>query len=182
MAAYQQCVIKSFKHNGHIHRTWHCNALIPPQRLFPEHAESSMMVLINEQTPIQEADGKQWISRVPAVSFFIPGEWFNVVALLEDGGIRYYCNIASPPYRQGNVITYIDYDLDVIRTVDGETLVVDEEEYERHKAAYHYPKIVDERVHAGLQALLQRVSERQEPFNEDRILTYYKDWVNHGKT
>ena len=45
----------------------------------------------------------------------IPQEWYNIVALLEDGGIRYYCNVASPPYSSKQIITYIDYDLERIQ-------------------------------------------------------------------
>ncbi len=139
-----------------------------------------MIVLINRQTPIQESDGKIWVSRVPAVSFFIPGQWFNVVALLEEGGIRYYCNIASPPYLQGNVLTYIDYDLDVIRTVDGGRFVVDQDEYEMHKAAYHYPKMVDDKVQEGLEALLGRIDKAQSPFEDQLVTLYYEEWLRRN--
>lgn len=116
-----------------------------------------MYVLINSQTKIVEADGKEWVSRIPGVSFFVPGEWFNIVALMEEQGIRYYCNIASPPYVNGRVITYIDYDLDVIRLPAGDIHVVDQEEYERHKQMYHYSAIVDTKVKQGLHDLLARV-------------------------
>jgi len=176
MGLYRHCVIKSFKHDGHLHRTWQENWLIPNEELAPEHAEQSMYVLINCQTPIQEADGKLWTSRVPAVSFFIPGEWFNVVALIEEKGIRYYCNIASPPYMQDDVLTYIDYDLDVIRTVDGTHSVVDQDEYEQHKIAYHYPPMVEEKVQAGLRELLERMNRGAAPFHDEQVKAYYEAW------
>jgi protein associated with RNAse G/E len=180
MEPYRHCVIKSFKHNGHIHRTWQQNWLIPNKLLADEHKAESMYVLINRQTPIQESDGKVWISRVPAVSFFIPGHWFNVVALLEEAGVRYYCNIASPPYLQGDVLTYIDYDLDVIRTVDGEKFVVDQDEYEMHKAAYHYPLMVEDKVQEGLNALIQRIEKEQSPFQDELVMLYYKEWLRQS--
>ncbi|OMF37841.1 hypothetical protein BK133_04740 [Paenibacillus sp. FSL H8-0548] len=180
MEPYRHCVIKSFKHNGHIHRTWQQNWLIPDELLADEHKAESMHVLINQQTPIQESDGKIWISRVPAVSFFIPGHWFNVVALLEEAGVRYYCNIASPPYLQGDVLTYIDYDLDVIRTVVGERFVVDQDEYEMHKAAYHYPQMVEDKVHEGLDTLLQRIDQDRSPFQDQLVMLYYKEWLRRN--
>ncbi|WP_042167314.1 DUF402 domain-containing protein [Paenibacillus gorillae] len=176
MNKYRHCVIKSFKHDGHLHRTWQRNWLVPNERLAAAHRDEDMIVLINRQTPIQEADGKLWISRVPAVSFFIPGEWYNVVALLEDAGIRYYCNVASPPFMQGDVLTYIDYDLDVIRTIDGSRHIVDQDEYELHKLAYHYPKKVDDLVYQGLRSLLLRIDRGQAPFEESQVLAYYKEW------
>ncbi|MBW7474919.1 DUF402 domain-containing protein [Paenibacillus oenotherae] len=176
METYRHCLIKSFKHNGHLHRTWLENWQVPSGLLQPEHAAESMIVLINRQTPIQEADGKTWISRVPAVSFFIPGEWFNVVALLENAGIRYYCNIASPLFYQQGVLTYIDYDLDVILPHGGSAQVVDREEYEQHKAVYHYSAVVDLKVMNGLQALTQRIEMRQTPFHDDVVMAYYEAW------
>jgi protein associated with RNAse G/E len=178
---YRHCIIKSFKHNGHLHRTWQQNWLVPDELLAAEHRAESMVVLINRQTPIQEAGGKIWISRVPAVSFFIPGQWFNVVALLEEGGVRYYCNVASPPYLQGEVLTYIDYDLDVILTADGNRFVVDQDEYEMHKAAYHYPRVVEDKVKSGLEALQQRMDMGQAPFDNAQVLRYYEEWSRHNE-
>ncbi|MBE1443955.1 DUF402 domain-containing protein [Paenibacillus sp. OAS669] len=176
MATFSSYIIKSFKHDGHLHRTWLENGRVPEALLYEPHKAESMMVLINSQTKIIEADGKEWVSRIPGVSFFIPKQWFNVVALLEDTGVRYYCNIASPPYVAGNVITYIDYDLDVIRMPGGAVHIVDEEEYERHKISYHYSNIVDTKVRQGLQDLLQRIREGRAPFREDWVLEYYRQW------
>ncbi|WP_127534597.1 DUF402 domain-containing protein [Paenibacillus kobensis] len=180
MNNYQPCMIKSFKHNGRLHRFWHRNWLVPAERLVPEHAALSMTVLINRQTPIQEADGKLWTSRVPAVSFFIPGEWYNIVALLEDGGVRYYCNVASPITQNDDVFTYIDYDLDVIRTSDGGIHVVDRDEFERHRMMYHYPDIVVHKVETGLQKLLRRAKTAEAPFKDSDVLKYYEDWLREA--
>ncbi|MBJ6362808.1 DUF402 domain-containing protein [Paenibacillus sp. GCM10012307] len=174
---YQPCIIKSFKHDGHLHRMWLRNWLIPKSRLTAEHASESIIVLMNSQTPIQEADRKVWVSKVPAVSFFIPGQWFNVVALIEEAGIRYYCNVASPPYLHEGVLTYIDYDLDVIRTWDGSMHVVDRDEYEAHKAMYHYPALVQEKVEEGLTALIQRIQSGGAPFDDDMVYHYYNEWT-----
>jgi protein associated with RNAse G/E len=176
MAVYRQCIVKSFKYDGHLHRMWLRNWLIPARKLVAEHARDCLIVLINDQTPIREADGKSWISRVPAVSFFIPGEWFNVVALLETSGIRYYCNIASPPYMHNDVLTYIDYDLDVIRLPDGTTHVVDRDEYEAHRALYQYPAVVEEKAAAGLEALKKRIRDKKSPFDDEIVQLYYNSW------
>ncbi|AJY77579.1 DUF402 domain-containing protein [Paenibacillus beijingensis] len=179
MDTYRRCVIKSFKHDGHLHRMWFRNWSVPRSRLLPEHKAEGMHVLINRQTPIREADGGMWVSRVSAVSFFIPGQWFNVVALLEDSGTRYYCNIASPPYISGDVLTYIDYDLDVIRTAGGEMHVVDRDEYELHKAEYKYPPIIDAKTGQGLGELQRRIMNGSSPFQDEAALAYYEDWLEY---
>lgn len=177
MATFSSYIIKSFKHDGHLHRTWQENGMVPESLLHESHKAESMMVLINSQTKIIEADGKEWVSRIPGISFFIPKQWFNVVALLEDSGVRYYCNVASPPYVNGNIITYIDYDLDVIRMPGGAVHIVDQEEYERHKISYHYSSIVDAKVKQGLQDLLLRIEQGRAPFHEEWVHEYYRQWL-----
>ncbi|MFB7815953.1 DUF402 domain-containing protein [Paenibacillus chitinolyticus] len=176
MESFEHFVIKSFKHDGHLHRMWLENWKVPQHELHPEHQRENMNVFINNQTKIQEADGKEWTSRIPGVSFFIPGEWYNIVALLEEGGVRYYCNVASPFYRAGNVITYIDYDLDVIRMAGGDVHVVDREEYEHHKALYRYTPLVESKVKAGLDALLKRIGKQDAPFGDESVRRYYELW------
>lgn len=172
--------IKSFKHDGHLHRMWLQNWRVPESLLVPEHRAESMIVLINSQTPIRERDGKEWTSKIPSVTFFIPGQWFNVVSLLEEQGVRYYCNIASPPYVAGSVITYIDYDLDVIRTPDGTIQIVDQEEYELHRQNYHYSEVVERKVKRGLEAVLGRLRREETPFLNERVLAYYELWKNES--
>jgi protein associated with RNAse G/E len=176
MATFSSHIIKSFKHDGHLHRMWLENALVPDSLLHDSHKAESMMVLINCQTKIVEADGKEWVSRIPGVSFFIPSQWFNVVALLEDSGVRYYCNVASPPFLNNGVITYIDYDLDVIRMPNGAVHVVDQEEYEQHKLLYRYSSMVDHKVKQGLKDLLKRIDQSEAPFHEERIQYYFREW------
>ncbi|SDE63388.1 hypothetical protein SAMN02799630_05975 [Paenibacillus sp. UNCCL117] len=177
METFVTYTIKSFKHDGHLHRMWLENWLVPTGLLHESHRKQDMRVLINSQTKIVEADGKEWVSRIPGVSFFIPGEWFNVVALMEEHGVRYYCNVASPPYVSGRIITYIDYDLDVIRLPAGDVYVVDQEEYERHKQQYHYPEIVDTKAKLGLQRLLTRVRGGLPPFDDEQVKRYYQAWL-----
>ncbi|MBN2982055.1 MULTISPECIES: DUF402 domain-containing protein [Cohnella] len=176
LSPYERCIIKSFKNNGSLHRVWLENWQVPDRLLHPRHAEQSMWIFVNDHTTIREADGKEWISRVPAVSFFIPGHWFNIVALLEDKGVRYYCNIASPPYRYDDVLTYIDYDLDVVLFPDGAMQELDRDEYDRHKEEYRYSPFVRDRVEEGLMKLQARIAAQSEPFDEAEVRRYYAEW------
>ncbi|WP_166245546.1 DUF402 domain-containing protein [Paenibacillus turpanensis] len=173
--------IKSFKHDGHLHRVWLENWKVPDEHLRDIHIDERMYVFVNSQTKIREADGKEWVSRIPGVSFFLPERWFNVVALIEDHGVRYYCNLASPPLQYGNVLTYIDYDLDVIKLPNGTVQIVDEEEYQRHKKLYHYPLSVEEKVNCGLQELLDRIRIGSSPFDDGIVYEYYSLWKNAAK-
>ncbi|MCM3291219.1 DUF402 domain-containing protein [Paenibacillus sp. MER 180] len=176
MNRYEEALVKSFKHDGHLHRVWLENWLVPSTMRHPDHVKEDMYVLINSQTPIRESDGKQWVSKIPAVTFFIPKQWFNVVALIEECGVRYYCNIASPPYRCGNIFTYIDYDLDVIRMADGQVQVVDQDEYEHNRLTYHYPELVEQKVKLGLDQVLEYIEQGRTPFHDGTVRWYYEEW------
>jgi len=169
-------IIKSFKHNGSLHRMWLENWRVPESALVPEHAAEGMTVLVNSHTPIVEGDGTERISRVPGVSFFIPRRWYNIVALIEENGIRYYCNVASPPYVSGTTLTYIDYDLDVILLPDGTRQVVDVQEYETHSRLYRYSDDVKEKVAAGLAELTARMDAGSTPFDDETVRRYYDWW------
>jgi hypothetical protein len=175
-SAYRPFTIKSFKHDGSLHRIWLENWQVPKSRLHPQHAAESIEVLLNEQTPVREADGKEWISRLPAVAFFLPGEWFNVVALLEEQGVRYYCNLASPYYQYDRILTYIDYDLDLMVMPDGTIHELDRDEFNRHKVEYRYDAEVLMRIEQGLQRLKDRLVRREAPFQDEEVHKYYRDW------
>lgn len=181
LASYKKITIKSFKHDGSLHRVWLENWQVPKERLHPDHRAQSVWILLNDHTTIIEADGKQWISRVPAVSFFMPKLWFNVVALIEDKGIRYYCNLASPPYRYGDVLTYIDYDLDVVVLPDGTVHELDRDEYHRHKVEYRYSETVEAEVELGLRMLKCVIDSRGFPFGDAEIYGYYEQWKQQMK-
>lgn len=180
-SAYVKQVIKSFKHDGSLHRIWLENWQVPQVKLHPNHAGKSVWVLLNDRTAIVEANGNEWISRVPAVSFFMPDRWYNVVALIEERGIRYYCNLASPPYRYGDILTYIDYDLDVVVLTDGTVQELDRDEFLRHKEEYRYGETVEARIENGMQELLESIAGKEFPFGDDEIYHYYEQWKRQAE-
>ena len=77
------------------------------------------------------------------------------------------------------VLTYIDYDLDVIRMPDRTVHIVDQDEYERHKLGYHYSSLVETKVKEGLAALLALVNEDKPPFQDDMVIYYYEQWEKY---
>ncbi|WP_372635126.1 DUF402 domain-containing protein [Cohnella sp.] len=173
---YSKCVIKSFKHDGSLHRVWLENWQVPANRLHEGLDPRKAWVLINEHTTVQESNGREWSSRIPAVTYFLPERWYNVVALLEEEGVRYYCNLASPPYRYGDVLTYIDYDLDIVVLPDGTATELDRDEYDAHKASYRYGAAVEERIESELRALRADIGVGAFPFDAAAARFYYEQW------
>ena len=93
--------------------------------------------------------------------------------MLRTAGIHYYCNIASPCEIQDNVITYIDYDLDVGLNAQGQIKILDEVEYNRHKEEYNYSSELDYLLKKALYEVLRLCEHRIFPFNDLETEEFY---------
>lgn len=155
-----------FKHNGEVHRVWDDAVVL-------EHSEK-YLVVGSETASVLEGDGRYWRAKEPAITIFFEHEWFNVICMLRQNGIHYYCNIASPYMLQENTITYIDYDLDVGFNPLGQIKILDEVEYERHKKEMHYSMELDYLLKEALYKVLSLINKKEFPFNDDFIHEKYE--------
>lgn len=177
MNDFQPIQIISYKHNGNMHRTWLENWCASTQLLLPQHREQNILVVVNKNTRVLEADGKEWTSRIPAVTFFLPDQWFNVVALIEASGLRYYCNVASPvQWENKQTLSYIDYDIDVIRYTDGRIAVVDQQEFSQHQIQYDYPDDIVLKADESVAEIQRRMRNKLVPFEARAVYYYYEQW------
>lgn len=161
--------IRSFKHNGKLHRTWAKGFVI-------ESNENRIVAVTNKAWVIdagEKGEGRKWVTREPAICFFYPDRWYNVICMIRKTGIHYYCNLASPSICDEEGLKNIDYDLDVKVSPAWKTSVLDEDEYEEHKKEMGYSKELDSILWRTLDKLLKDVEERHSPFNEDEIKKLY---------
>lgn len=173
--------IISYKHDGQVHRTWIHNWRLPDDALLPDDLIDAPLIMINDYTRVVEADGREWLGASPAIVYFYPKSWFNVVALLEKEGVRYYCNVISPPIAAVDHVSYVDYDLDVVVASNGTYQVLDRDEFAQHQLLYQYSEKVVEQAELGLTSLLQRVKREQAPFGAERAKHYYRWWREHNQ-
>ena len=106
--------------------------------------------------------------------FFYKKEWYNILAQLKKYGLFYYCNIASPYIIDGNIIKYIDYDLDLRIFPDGTFKVLDKNEYRYHKITMRYSEEIDIIVQDSLNKLIENKNINAFPFKKEVIEHYYK--------
>lgn len=161
--------IQSYKHDGSLHRTW--------AKGFVIEANASRTVLVTNHALVSEKDNRKWVTREPAVCFFYPDEWFNVICMIRKTGIHYYCNIASPSLYDGEAIKNIDYDLDVKVSPFGKITILDEDEYARHAKKMHYGAKLDAVLHHELNALILRIEQRKSPFCHEEIMDLYDHYL-----
>lgn len=163
-------VIQSYKHNKHIHRIWKKSVVL--------EANNNYVVTANDRTKVIESDGRTWHSKEPAICVFFDDYWFNIIAMLKDDGIHYYCNLASPYVYDEEGIKYIDYDLDIKMYPSKRIRVLDRQEYEDHKIKMSYPKEVDDIIMYYMEMLKGKLQKHEFPFNDSEIKSYYQMYLN----
>lgn len=157
--------IQSFKHDGSLHRTWAKGFVIESTKV--------RIVAVTDRSTVIEADGRTWITREPAICFFYPDRWYNVICMIRKSGIYYYCNLASPSIYDGESLKNIDYDLDVKISPQKKVMIVDEDEYEEHSLQMSYPQELHKAIHKWLSKLLVDIENDDSPFGANEIMELY---------
>ena len=161
----QQVTIQSFKHNGSLHRTWSRGTLI--------EMRDDYWVVVTYKTLVVESNKRIWQTREPAICFFYPDRWYNVICMIRKNGVHFYCNIASPTLYDGEALKYIDYDLDLKVFPDYKYKVLDEDEYEAHRKLMGYSVELDKILKAQLQNLIEMTYNMSGPFRPDFAQYWY---------
>lgn len=141
---------------GHLNKRW-CSYLLA--------AEPDRQVVFRAKgSPLWSGKGHYWDPPGPALEIYPRDEWFNIVYSFDALGAFefYYVNIALPPVRQEDRLTYIDLDLDLLIYPDLSHEVLDEDEFLAHCDLWRYPPDLCTRARATLDALLARLA-RHDP-------------------
>ena len=161
--------IQSFKHDGSLHRTW--------AKGYVMEANEKRIVCVTNKTWVSESDGRRWVTREPAIYFFYPDKWFNVISMIRKTGIYYYCNIASPSIYDGESLKNIDYDLDLKVNPQYGWTILDEDEYVEHGIEMGYSEELKKAIEKGLDQVIELVAERKSPFDHDEVSAIYERYL-----
>ena len=161
--------IQSFKHDGSLHRTWAMGFVL--------ETDEKHTVIVTNKTWVTESNGRKWYTREPAICFFYPDRWFNIICMMRKSGVYYYCNLASPALWDGEALKHIDYDLDVKVFPDGSTILLDEDEYEEHSQSMNYPASIRRIIDEELRLLYQWIEERHVPFDPAVLEDYFQRYL-----
>lgn len=163
--------IQSYKHDGSLHRTWATGYVI--------EVNEKRTVAVTNKTLVSESDGRKWVTREPAICFFYPDKWYNVICMIRKTGIHYYCNLASPSIYDGEAIKNIDYDLDVKVSPTGKTTLLDEDEYDEHAMHMGYSEDLKKAVRRGLDRLMVDIRLQNSPFEHREISRLYDKYLKY---
>ncbi|ANB56876.1 hypothetical protein GFC29_3379 [Anoxybacillus sp. B7M1] len=163
--------IQSYKHNGSIHRIWKETLVLK--------GTSNYIIAANDRTVVTESDGRTWITREPAICFFHAKHWFNIIGMIREDGVYYYCNLSSPFVWDQEALKYIDYDLDIKVFPSMTYNLLDEDEYERHRQEMNYPAVIDRILKNNVQKLVSWIQQRKGPFAPDFIDMWYEKFLSY---
>lgn len=165
--------IHSYKHNKRLHRIWKKTTILSE--------DQHCLVTGHHRTRVIEHDGRSWHTKEPAICYFYNDLWFNIIGMLKKDGVYFYCNLSSPYLFDGEAVKYIDYDLDVKVFPDGNYIILDEKEYNVHSDKMCYSDEIDEIVKAQLDILLERIKNKEKPFDLSDIHLYYDQYKRMHK-
>ncbi len=81
-----------------------------------------------------------------------------------DARVAIYVDITTPPVWEGELVTLVDLDLDVVRGWDGIVRVLDEDEFAAHQQLYAYPAELVELAERSCADVYAAVEANLEPF------------------
>lgn len=165
--------IISYKHDGELHRVW--------KNVVKIHDSKDVVVLINNEVEVIDGDGRKWKTREPAVCYFFKQFWFNVICMIRNEKIYYYCNLSSPFVIDVEGLKYIDYDLDIKVFPDGEVLELDRDEYDFNMNYLHYSEKIIAIIENNLKILSQMIENREDPFNSQCVMNWYHAYIEQCK-
>src|SRR5699024_736617 len=93
------------KHDRSFHRSWEYNT-----RLVENETEN---IVVNNTTLVTNKDLSTSTTKYRSLFYFSKESWFNIIHIDDEKAPYYYCNISSPFEKEGDTLTYIDYDIDI---------------------------------------------------------------------
>jgi protein associated with RNAse G/E len=155
----RRILIHSTKYDGSLHNRFVARLI--------EVADGVVTVAVDEGTPFEGYRGAGRI-HTGFTGLYFTDRWYNVYRNerpTQRSGIVTYANVATPAVLDGDVLRWIDLDLDVMVLRDGTVLLDDEDEFEDHSVRWSYPADIVERARRSSVELLDLARLRRTPFD-----------------
>lgn len=152
--------VRATKYDGSNPRNWCAQLLRQQDSLlvldaeFEHEVQHELLGTINRGTQSLEY---YWLDR-----------WYNVFRFAEASGKlrNYYCNVSVPPVFDGQLLSYIDLDIDILVEPDFSYEILDTEHFEQNANRFGYPAGVREEALHAVDKLIVLVETRSFPFNQ----------------
>lgn len=150
--------VRACKYDGAEHRRWSATVirqegpLLVLDASFPEEIKHDLLGTI--------------VSGTRSIEYYWLDRWYNVFRFSQpDGELRsYYCNVNSPPEFDGQTLSYVDLDIDLLVEPDLTYRVVDLKDFEDNARRYNYSAEVQTNASRALIELIDLIESRTFPF------------------
>lgn len=152
-------VVRACKYDGTEHRRWHGQVL---------RQEGSLIVLDAKfPTEIIHESLGTIAAGTHSLEYYWLDRWYNAFRFSQPNGElrNYYCNINAPPTFDGQTLSYVDLDLDILVAPNFSYQLLDVEDFERNAVRYSYPAEVQANARHAVDELISMIQMRAFPFS-----------------
>lgn len=156
--ARREIIVRVRKYDGSEHRCWKAE--------LTSIRGSRIEVTGAFETEIDHAVlGKISLGTV-SVEYYWTDRWYSIFRFTEPTGElrNYYCNINTPPSIDGNELSFVDLDIDILVEPDLTYSILDEDEFAENSLLFDYPDEIKLQVRAAMAELIQLIETHQFPF------------------
>ena len=130
--------------------------------------QGALLVTLNFAGQALQTWNGPWVTPFDTRNHFWSDRWYNVMRCdrPNGGGLDgWYCNVTTPPQFDGESVRYVDLDLDVHVSADGEPRILDEAEFLENSERMGYPPDTVEQARRAVDELLALARSGQFPFD-----------------
>lgn len=152
-------MINSRKFDQSLHRSWQAELVSENNRYWQFTGVFEQQIVHSELGTIRRGT----ISH----EFYWKRKYFSVFRFHEpDGELRFfYCNINEPPRLNGNILDFVDLDIDILVGKDLGVRILDLDEYQANSRRFKYPQSLKQKVDMSIDELLGMIETRSFPFD-----------------
>lgn len=150
--------VQSRKYDGRLQRSW-------PARLAVQ--TGSLLVL---DATFTEEIRHPWLGTIVpgtrSTEYYWTDRWYSIFRFAEPHGAlrNFYCNINQPATFDGQTLTFVDLDIDLLIWPDFAYRILDEDEFATNSVKFKYPAELQRQARAALAAVLALLEGRHFPF------------------
>lgn len=163
------------KHDYSFHRSWEYNTVL---------SENDQEIIgVNNHTLVTNSDSSTFVTEERGLFYFSKEKWFNIIHIDQEKNPYFYCNLSSPFKKVGDILTYIDYDIDIKVDANYNYKILDWDEYEENRQYFNYSNELDKRLKESMNDLISMIKNKESIFSQARLNAYYKKYekINRRK-
>ena len=152
--------VRAHKHDGSQHRSWPAHIvrqdgfLLVLDAEFAEEVQHELLGTI--------------LSGTLSVEYYWLDRWYNIFRFSHPTGElrNYYCNVNVPPLFDGQILSYVDLDIDILVNIDFSYSILDLEEFDQNAERYGYSPEIRQNAGRAVKELIELIESRSFPFSE----------------